>query len=286
MKIHTKFIAGFNASVLVGAALVLFAGAAPATAHTPKVAATCDGVTVALTNYGATAKNSAEVIIDGETVEDTTFGKEFIEEYEFDDRTVAHSYTVVVDAPGTAHDVDTSDESEPCPAPVQEEPPVVTPPVEEPPVVVPEMPQPNETVTSVDDVNCDSKTVTTTTTTVTTGWTLDETSNTWVKAEPVTTVKETVRDATEGECTVETPPTSVTPPVEDTPPTPASPPVVPPAAVTPPVTVPTTAPVDDTTTVSDSLPATGSDTAWAIPLAGGLLLAGAALMLVRRTRRA
>ena len=273
LKTPNKLVAGFGTSLLIGAGLVLLAGAAPASAHTPNVVPTCDDVTVTLTNYGASDKNTIKVTIDGEIVEEKSFGKEFTNVYPFADRTVAHTYRVEVDAPGAAYDVDKSDSSTPCPAPVV------------PPVVVPEKPEPVESATTEEKVDCDSKTVTTITTTTTTGWTLDEKSNTWTKTEPVTTVTEKERAATPAECKI-VPPTTVVPPV--TPPTTVTPPVTPPTTVVPPVTPPTatTTPVIETTPVADKLPSTGSDMGWTLPLAGGLLLAGIALMLVRRTRRA
>jgi LPXTG-motif cell wall-anchored protein len=273
LKTPNKLVAGFGTSLLIGAGLVLLAGAAPASAHTPEVEATCSELTVALENYtpdaGNATPNKVIVTIDGEEVANESFGETFNETYTYDGSTVGHEWTVFVDAIGKTYDKPFSGTTEVCKS---EEPPVV---------VVPEKPEPIEITESKEKVDCDSTIVTTITTTTTTGWTLDEKSNTWTTAKPVITVTAKERAVTPAEC-------KVVPPITVVPPTTVTPPVTPPTPVTPPVTPPTstTPPVVETAPVADKLPSTGSDMGWTLPLAGGLLLAGIALMLVRRTRRA
>lgn len=320
LKTRTQLLAGFNASLLVGAALVLLAGTAPASAHTPEVDPTCTGVTVTLANYAETTaeptSNALIVTVDGAEVENVTFGATFSGQYDFADTTVGHAYTVTVDAPGTTYDRFFEGTTEACVAPpvpadaaaaVHVEPPscdvparlvldeavhatwstptAVTGPADysvvatavaghvfadgtttatftgrldgqldsveagcaTSPETVPPKPEPQVTSDSVEAEDCTTDTITTTTTTVSTGWELDDASNTWLPAPPVTTVTTADRESTQQEC-------------------------------------PT--PVGTQTSVVDELPSTGADNGWLIAVAGTLLAAGVALMLVRRTRKA
>ncbi|MFU8947711.1 LPXTG cell wall anchor domain-containing protein [Mycetocola zhadangensis] len=121
----------------MGAAFVLLAGAAPASAHTPEVDATCSALTVTLENYAHSpvgeTPNVVVVTIDGVEVANTTFGATFNGSYSYDGTTTGHTYTVAVDAVDKAYDRDFAGTTDVCPV---AEPPVVVPPVE-PPVVVP-----------------------------------------------------------------------------------------------------------------------------------------------------
>ncbi len=272
------------------------------------------------------------VAIDDIEVAHEKFGKSFSGRYDFDDTTIGHEYSVVVDAVGTAYDRSFTGSTEACEAPptptdasaaVRVLPPTCDVPArlvledavnavwstptavegpaeysvvatandghlfstgedtetftgeladkldsvedgcEAPPAPVPARPEPVETSTSVDTQNCDTEIVTTTTTTSVTGWAYDEESNTWLATPPVTTVTTSDRDATEEEC-----PTPVVPATSDSGTT-------------------SVADVDErVSTGGGELASTGADSGWLLGVAGAFLAAGAALMLVRRTRRA
>ena len=320
LKTHTKLLAGFNTSLLVGAALVLLAGTAPASAHTPEVDPTCTGLTVTLENYGATAgeptPNAVTVVIDGDEVANVEFGAAFSGSYDFADTTTGHEYAVTVDARDNAYDRFFEGTTDACVTPpaaadalaaVRVLPPTcdvparlvldapvnatwstptaVTGPADysvvatavaghtfatgdttasftghldgqldsveagchTSPGTVPPKPEPTVTNDAVESEDCATETITTTTTTVSTGWALNEDTNTWQPTPPVTTVATADRDATAQEC-----PT--------------------PAAVTP--------------TVDDELASTGADNGWLLAVAGTLLAAGMVLMVTRRIRRA
>lgn len=320
LKTRTKLLAGFNASLLAGAALVLLAGTAPATAHTPEVDPTCTGVTVTLANYATTTDeptpNGIIVTVDGVEVENDAFGAAFSGQYDFADTTIGHAYTVTVDAVGTTYDRFFEGTTEACAAPsvpadaiagvhivpptcdiparlvlddavnaTWSTPTAVTGPADysvvataaaghtfsdgkttatfagrldgqldsaeagcaTSPEATPPKPEPKVTSDSVENEDCTTGTITTTTTTVSTGWDLDDASNTWVPAPPVTTVTTADRESTQQDC-------------------------------------PT--PVGTQTSVTDELPSTGADSGWLLAVAGTLLAAGAALVLVRRTRTA
>lgn len=319
LKTRTKLLAGFNASILLGAALVLLAGTAPASAHTPEVDPTCTGVTVTLENYseaaGDSTPNLVTVTIDGVEVANDEFGAAFAGQYDFADTTIGHEYAVTVDALDNAYDRFFEGTTDACTAP-----PVLadataalhvtTPTCDVParlelgeavnatwstptavagpadysvvatadaghvfadgettatftgrldgqldsveagcatsPGTVPSKPEPVVTSTSVDEANCDTDTITTTTTTVSTGWAYDSDSNSWLPTTPVTTVTTADRDAGQQDC-----------------PTPVG-----------------------VKSAATELPSTGADSGWLLGVAGALLAAGAALVLVRRTRRA
>lgn len=334
LKTRTKLLAGFHASLLVGTALVLLTGTAPASAHTPQVDPTCTGVTVTLANYAETAEeptpNALTVTVDGEEVENVTFGATFSGQFDFADTTIGHDYTVTVDAPGTTYDRYFEGTTEACVAPpvpadaaaavhivppscdvparlVLDEavhatwstPTAVTGPADysvvatadaghvfatgekiatftgrldgqldsveagcaTSPETTPPKPEPVVTSESVDDEDCTTDTITTTTTTVSTGWVLDEASNTWLATQPVTTVTTADRESNEQEC-----------------PTPAG------TNAGGVVELPST-PADTNAGVVSELPSTGADSGWLFAVAGTLLAAGAALVLVRRTRQ-
>lgn len=129
---------------LAGTGLAV-AASTPAFAHTPEVASTCEGMTVTLENYETGTSdekpNTLSVSIDGNVVDSPTFGSGFTQSYPFADKTVAHSYEVVIDAVGTEYDRTFSGDSTPCvettpPTTPPTEPPATTPPVT-PPTEVP-----------------------------------------------------------------------------------------------------------------------------------------------------
>lgn len=121
LRTRTTFLARFHASLLVGAALVLLAGAAPASAHTPEVTATCTGVDVALLGYDTTdaqpTPNTLTVTIDGAEAENTAFGAAFAGQYDFADTSIGHTYEVTVDAVDNAFDRSFEGTSDTCVSP-------------------------------------------------------------------------------------------------------------------------------------------------------------------------
>lgn len=78
--------------------------ALPASAHTPTVTASCAGLTVKFMDYGGGTTNKFTVTIDNKVVETVTFEDDFTgKTYSFDG-SVAHTYTVEVDAQHNDHD--------------------------------------------------------------------------------------------------------------------------------------------------------------------------------------
>lgn len=99
----------------------MFAAAPAAVAHTPAVSADCSTLSVTLTAYDSSgtdaAPNTVTVSIDGTEAGSEQFGHEFSRAYSLGDKTVSHSYEVVVDAQGTTYDKNFTGSSTPCPAP-------------------------------------------------------------------------------------------------------------------------------------------------------------------------
>jgi LPXTG-motif cell wall-anchored protein len=325
VKAHTRAIAGLNASVLVGTALVLLAGATPASAHVPEVDATCEGIAVNFENYAtspeATSPNLVTVSIDDLEVATEQFGGTFSNAYAFDDTTIGHSYSVVVDAVGTTYDRTFDGKTDPCPAPsvpadataeIQVLPPTCdvparlvlgavtnatwsTPTAKVGPGAYSVVATAKDGHTFADG----DKTLTFNGNLVDTLTTADGCAPSVVvppKPTPVVTstpVEE--KDCSSNSITTTTTTVSTdwvldttanvwnpgTPVSSTTTAVRAATPLECPAAVTPPVPS-----VDNSTPVADNLPSTGSESAWMIALAGGLLLMGAALIVTRRVRRA
>ncbi|GGE92478.1 LPXTG cell wall anchor domain-containing protein [Mycetocola zhadangensis] len=119
MQTRSKTFIGFSTTLLVGTALAILGGSAPASAHAPEVSESCGGIAVELTSYAATpdepTPNKLTVIIDDEQVAAERFGTSFTESFAFEDPTVSHEYTVAVDAEGTAYDRKFEGETEACP---------------------------------------------------------------------------------------------------------------------------------------------------------------------------
>ncbi len=114
-------------AVLVGSGLAVVGAAAPASAHTPNISATCDALSVSLTNYNGLKgdANTVKVTIDDVVVAETAFAQGYVESFQFSDRTIAHTYSVEV----SAHDdpdgsrgwsVDKTGSSAPCVEPTVE----------------------------------------------------------------------------------------------------------------------------------------------------------------------
>lgn len=132
----TRIITTLTLAAVGGTGLALGA-MAPAFAHTPEVASTCEGMTVTLQNYetgGSDAKpNTLSVTIDDTLVDSPAFGSNFTQSYPFEDDTVAHHYEVVIDAVGTEYDRTFTGDSTPC----KETTPPTTPPTSTPPTTPP-----------------------------------------------------------------------------------------------------------------------------------------------------
>ena len=115
---RTTRITASLALIALGGTGIALASATAASAHTPEVDSTCTTLTVALANYSTSndnAKpNSITVSIDDETVADSAFGAGFTGSYDFDDKTVAHHYEVVIDSVDNAYDRTFSGDSVVC----------------------------------------------------------------------------------------------------------------------------------------------------------------------------
>jgi len=92
--------------------------ALPAAAHTPAASADCSTLTVHLVSYETSGNdatpNRLVATVDGATVADSRFGTGTDLSYNFTDSSVAHDWTVTVDALGTAYDTTFTGTSEPC----------------------------------------------------------------------------------------------------------------------------------------------------------------------------
>lgn len=131
MKFTRKVAAAAVAVALaVGGAL---AATAPASAHTPNIAVTCEALTVNLTAYQGGNQNQITVTIGegaGALVYDENFGHTYSRTFTFSDKSVATAWKVKVDAiDGTAYDFVRTGVSTPCtpPPPPVTYPPVITP---------------------------------------------------------------------------------------------------------------------------------------------------------------
>lgn len=111
-----RTLAGVAATTLaVGGMLV--ATAAPASAHTPRVSATCTSLEVNLTQY-----QGADVVvtIDGDTVAEEKFGNSWHKSFDLDGAK-GHTWRVDVDAhDGKHYDARREGRTEPCPTPPQQ----------------------------------------------------------------------------------------------------------------------------------------------------------------------
>lgn len=116
-----KFLAALSVLAL-SLGMVAFT-AAPASAHTPNVSATCEALTVKLTQYqtkhGDQKPNNVKVWIDGTLVKNDDFGTSWSKTFSFPQDGEAHTYHVKVDAwdghKGTQYDYDTGTKTvQPC----------------------------------------------------------------------------------------------------------------------------------------------------------------------------
>lgn len=98
---------------------LLVATAAPASAHTPQISASCSTLSVKLTQYPAKS-NDVTVTVDGKILEKAQFTGRFEKSYPLDG-TTSHTWSVAVDAPdgkdGTQYDVTKSGTTEACDVP-------------------------------------------------------------------------------------------------------------------------------------------------------------------------
>ncbi|MFD6165654.1 hypothetical protein ACFWFR_10725 [Oerskovia sp. NPDC060287] len=107
-----KLLASTAASLLALGGLV--ATAAPASAHTPQVSATCTGLDLSLKAYSA-KDNTVTVKVDGKVVKDETFQRSYSTSYAFPDSSVAHSWEIVVRASdGKKYDFAQQGKTTPC----------------------------------------------------------------------------------------------------------------------------------------------------------------------------
>lgn len=94
-----KLLAGGALAVLALGGMI--ATAAPASAHTPNVTADCTGLNVDLKTYPR--GTTIDITIDGASAESVTLTdsgwSNHIKHYAFDDQTVAHEWSVIVDSP-------------------------------------------------------------------------------------------------------------------------------------------------------------------------------------------
>lgn len=92
-------LAWLGALLLTSLGLVALGGAGPATAHTPSISATCEKLTVNLTNYqGSGAPNTVRVVIDGATRTETSFGSSYAQVFTLGDPATSHTWSVAVTA--------------------------------------------------------------------------------------------------------------------------------------------------------------------------------------------
>lgn len=85
-------------SALVVALVGVIALVAPASAHVPWAGADCQALSVDLVKYNDKGTNHVTVTIDGTAVYDEDFGTSFVQDFTFDDETVAHTWKVEVTA--------------------------------------------------------------------------------------------------------------------------------------------------------------------------------------------
>jgi len=91
-----RALSAFAAALLSITALTLVV-ASPASAHDRHLVSTCEGLTVTLTAYSGSARNTVTVTIDGvEAEHETTFGGGFTKTYSFDNPAHPHDYVVSV----------------------------------------------------------------------------------------------------------------------------------------------------------------------------------------------
>lgn len=114
-------------AVIVGlAGIVGIAG--PTSAHTPEVVDSCADLSVKLTQYEESRSNptpnNVKVYVDDKLVGDHDFGNSFSKVYGFENKYVAHSWKVVIDAAGNNYDKTIKGTSKPCDRPVPPKPPV------------------------------------------------------------------------------------------------------------------------------------------------------------------
>ncbi len=109
--------------MLLGIGLSVVAAAAPASAHTPGNDVSCSSLWVAPTKYetanGNPKPNTITVVIDGNTVLNTTFGVSLDKQTFNFDGAVPHTWSIVIDAiggtgPNTQYDVTKSGVTTPC----------------------------------------------------------------------------------------------------------------------------------------------------------------------------
>lgn len=118
VKIPRTIAAALAVSALALSGVI--AVAAPAAAHTPAASATCSDLTVTLVSYegnGYNTTNNVKVVIDNTQVVDEWFGYSWSRTVSLGDKTVAHTWKVVIDAAGYNYDKTFTGTSTPCTPP-------------------------------------------------------------------------------------------------------------------------------------------------------------------------
>ena len=125
MECPVKFPRPLAAALAVAALSMsgVIALAAPAAAHTPQVSATCSDLSVRLDSYEEgrgqydRTPNKVTITVDTATLVTENFGRSFYRDVSLGDKTLAHAWTVVIDAVGTGYDRTFSGTSTPCAPP-------------------------------------------------------------------------------------------------------------------------------------------------------------------------
>lgn len=266
----------------------MFLVAPPASAHTPSITATCEGIVLKATAYDGGKDNTWTVTVGGAT-SSGTFGSSFSRTFPVAQGGASTEWSATIKGWNGEYAQSKSGTVGPCgtkPVPVK--------------------PKDKVVVTEAEKVKCEEKVVVKTITTTTTPFVLNEAGDAYVEGTPVVTTKDETRPATETECPpVMVPPTDACPDLpgdqpkgtDCTPEPPTEePPVVEPPAPQPPVTdnppikeappVATPPKVDtpkvDTPVIDTPSKTTGDEPV--LPSAGGpskmILVAGVALVLV------
>lgn len=107
-------------AALLGSALCIAAPVA-ASAHTPAASPTCSTLNVELQSYvssdDAPTPNSVTVVIDGTEVSSVDFGHSYSQSLLLGDESVAHTWSVAIDAVDDGYDATLSGTSTPCGSP-------------------------------------------------------------------------------------------------------------------------------------------------------------------------
>lgn len=108
-------------AALLGSALCIAAPVATS-AHTPAASPTCSTLNVELQSYvssdDAPTPNSVTVVIDGTEIVNVDFGRSYSQSFLLGDESVAHTWSVVIDAVDNGYDATLSGTTTPCGSPL------------------------------------------------------------------------------------------------------------------------------------------------------------------------